>query len=77
MKSNLEPIVEAPWSKFDRVPHQLDRYYNFLIRNGDFIELDENNEDPITYIDAMQRSESDKWLKAMKFEMKSMKINDV
>ena len=48
-----------------------------MIRDDDPIELDENNEDPIIYIDAMQRSDSDKWLEAMKFKMKSMKINNV
>ena len=61
----------------DRVPHQSDRYLGFLVRDGDLVELDENNEDPITYIDVMQRSDSEKWLKAMKSKMESMKINDV
>ena len=28
-------------------------------------------------MDAIQRSDSDKWLKAMKSEMESMKANDV
>ena len=60
-----------------KAPHQSDRYYSFLDRNDDPSELDENNEDPITYMDAIQRSDSDKWLEAMKSEMKSMKINDV
>ena len=48
-----------------------------MIRDGDPIELDENNEDPITYMDAMQRPDSEKWLEAMKSEMESMKVNDV
>ena len=41
------------------------------------VELDENNKDPITYKDAMQRSDSDKWLDAIKFKMESIEINDV
>ena len=41
------------------------------------LELDENDEDPITYMDAMQRSDFEKWLEAIKFEMESMKVNDV
>ena len=31
-----------------------------MIQNGDPIDLDENDEDPITYMDAMQRSDSKK-----------------
>ena len=61
----------------NRVLCQPDRYYGFLVHDGDPVELDENNKDPITYMDAMQRSDSDKWLEAMKSEMESMKINDV
>ena len=73
---NLEP-VEEPLRRSSRVPHQPDRYFNFLIYDDDPIELDENDEDPITYMDALQRSDSEKRLEAMKFEMKSMKINSV
>ena len=77
MMSNLEPIVDAPLRRSDRVSHQSDRYYSFLIRDGDPVKLDENNEDPITYIDAIQRSDSNKWLEVIKSEMESMKVNDV
>ena len=77
IKSNLELIIEISLRRFGRVSHQLDRYYDFLVRDRDPVELDENNEDPIIYMDVMQRSNSDKWLKAMKFEMESMKINNV
>ena len=49
----------------------MDRYYGFLVQNGDPIELDENNKDPIIYMDAMQRPDFEKWLEAMKFEMES------
>ena len=48
-----------------------------MVQDRDPVELDENNEDPITYMDVMQRSNSDKWLEAIKFEMKSIKVNDV
>ena len=60
IRSNSEPIVEAPVRRFGRVLHQPDRYHDFLIRDGDPVELDENNEDPITYIDAIQRSNFNK-----------------
>ena len=55
----------------------MDRYYGFLVHDADPIELDENNEDPITYMDAMQRSDSELWLNAMRSEMESMEINSV
>ena len=74
IRSNLESIVKAPLRKSGRVPHHLDKYYHFLIRDGDPIELDENDEDPITYIDAIQRSDSDKWLDAMKFKIEYIEI---
>ena len=77
IRSDPEPNIPVPLRRSGRVPHQSDRYYDFLVRDGDPIELDENNEDPITYMDAMQRSDSEKWLEAMKSEMESMKVNDV
>ena len=75
-ESNSEP-VEAPLKRSGRIPHQSDRYYNFLVWDGDPIELDENDEDPITYIEAMQRPDSQKWLKIIRSEMESMEINSV
>ena len=62
IRSDLERNVPAPLRRSDRVPRQPDRYYDFLIRDGDPIEFDENNEDPITYMDAMQRFDFEKWL---------------
>ena len=59
-ESNSKPVIEVPLRRSDRVSHQSDRYYGFLIQNRDSVELDENNEDLITYVDAMQRSNSDK-----------------
>ena len=55
-ESNSEP-VEAPLWISGRVLHQLDKYYDFLIQDDDFIKLDEN---PITYMEAMQRPDSQK-----------------
>ena len=60
IRSNPESIVEAPLKKFDRVLYQSDRYYDFLIWDDDPIELDKNDEDSITYMDAMQRSDFEK-----------------
>ena len=77
IRSDPEPNIPAPLRRSGRVPHQSDRYYDFLVRDGDPIELDENNEDPITYMDAIQRPDFEKWLEAMKSEMESMTVNDV
>ena len=48
-----KPSVPAPLRWSDRALHHLDRYYYFLVQDGDPIELDENDKDPITYMDAM------------------------
>ena len=53
IRSNPELIEDASLRRSGRVPHQPDRYYNFLVRDGDPVELDENNKDPITYMNAM------------------------
>ena len=76
-RSNLEPNIQTLLRQSSRVPCQLDKYLDFLVWNENPIEPDENNEDPVTYLDAMQRSDSEKWLEAMKFKMESMKINNV
>ena len=77
IRSNLEPIIEISLRRSGRVLHQSDRYYSFLIRNNNPVKLDENNNDPIIYMDTMQRADSNKWLEAMKSEMESMKVNNV
>ena len=41
IRSNPKPNVPAPLRRSGRVPHQPDRYYSFLVRDGDPIELDE------------------------------------
>ena len=51
MRSNLKPNEQTCLRRFDRVPHQPNRYLDLLIQDGDPVELDENDEDPITYMD--------------------------
>ena len=48
-----------------------------MVSDEDPAELDKNNEDPIIYMDAMQRLNFDKWLNAMKSKLDSMKVNNV
>ena len=50
--SNSKPI-EEPLRRSSRVPCQSDRYFGFLVHDRDPIELDENDEDPVTYMDAL------------------------
>ena len=64
-------------SRVVTLPHHLDRYYGFQVWDGDPIELDENNEDSITYMDVLQRSDSEVWLGAMQCEMKSIEIDNI
>ena len=56
-ESNSRP-VEMPLRRSNRVSRQPNRYYGFLAQDGDPIELDENDENLITYIEAMQRPDS-------------------
>ena len=58
IRSNSKSIVEIFLRRSDRVLHQLDRYYGFLVRDGDPVELDENNEDLIIYMDVIQDRKS-------------------
>ena len=60
VRSGLEPIFPARLRWSGRVPRQPDRYYGFLVRDDDPIILDENDDDPITYMDKIQRSDSEK-----------------
>ena len=53
MRSNLEPNEQTSLRRSDRVPHQSDRYLGFLIWDGDPVKLNENDEDLITYMDAI------------------------
>ena len=40
IRSDPEPNIPAPLRRSGSVPHQPDRYYGFLVRDGDPIELD-------------------------------------
>ena len=58
IRSNSKPNIQTFLKRSDRVLHQPDRYLNFLFQGGDPVELDENNEDPVTYMDVIQRFDS-------------------
>ena len=46
-------LVEEPLRRSGGVSHQPDRYFDFLVCDDDPIKLDENDEDSITYMDAL------------------------
>ena len=73
IKSHLKSTLRGS----DRVPHQPDRYCCFYVQDGDPIDLNKNDEDLINCVDALQRSNSKTWLRAMRSEMESMEINNV
>ena len=53
IRSNSELNIQTSLRRSGRVPRQSDRYLDFLIQDGDPVEPDENNEDPIIYMNAM------------------------
>lgn len=59
-----------------RIRHEPERYYGFLlVENGDMMLIDQD--EPLTYQDAMNGPDSERWLEAMKSEMDSMYDNQV
>ena len=51
-----------------RIRQEPERYYGFLlIKNGDLMLIDQD--EPLTYQDAMNSPDSERWLEAMKSEM--------
>ena len=50
--------------------------YGFVIENDNTPHIIEND-DPMTYSEAVMSSDSSKWLKAIKFKMNSMYDNQV
>ena len=54
-----------------RAHHEPERYYGFLLTQDDDVMLIDNDE-PLTYQDAMNSPDSERWLEAMKSELESM-----
>ena len=60
----------------NRIRHEPERYYGFLLTQyGDVMLV--NDDEPLTYQDAMNSPDSKRWLEAMKSEMDSMYENQV
>ena len=71
---SIEPGYTTPIRRFDRVHHAPERY-GFIIKNNE-AQIIENDE-PLTYTDAVMSRDSDRWLEAMRSEMDSMYVNQV
>jgi len=70
-----ENITQEPPRRSDRIRHEPDRYYGYLVtEDDDVVHIDD---EPTTYQEAMSSSESQEWEKAMKAEMQSMDDNQV
>ena len=63
-----------PLRRSDRVQNAPMRY-GFVIENNEAHIIE--NDEPLTYMEAIMRRDSDKWLEAMKSEMDSMYSNQV
>ena len=60
----------------NRIRREPERYFGFLLtQTGDVMLMDDD--EPLTYEDAMNSPESERWLEAMKSEMDSMYENKV
>jgi hypothetical protein len=59
----------------NRIRHQPERYGYLITEQGDVLLMDQD--EPVTYQEAITGAESEKWLEAMKSEMDSMYTNQV
>ncbi|KAL8118400.1 hypothetical protein AgCh_016069 [Apium graveolens] len=71
-----QPSVEQPIHRTWRVSRQPERYYGLVIENDNELSIIDDD-DPVTYNEAMSSVDSEKWHSAMKSEMESMYTNQV
>jgi len=71
-----QPFVEQPIHRSGRVSRQPERYYGLVIENDNELSIIDDD-DPMTYNEAMSSVDSEKWQSAMKSEMESMYTNQV
>lgn len=71
-----QPSVEQPIRRSERVSRQPERYYGLVIENDNELSIIDDD-DPMTYNEAMSSVDSEKWQSAMKSEMDSMYSNQV
>ncbi|KAL8149203.1 hypothetical protein AgCh_006275 [Apium graveolens] len=71
-----QPSVEQPIRRSGRVSRQHERYYGLVIENDNGLSIIDDD-DPVTYTEAMSSVDSEKWHSATKSEMESMYTNQV
>jgi hypothetical protein len=72
----VPPDVEAPAPRRSiRARHTTEKFTLQTTEQCDILLLD--NDEPMTYTEAMMRPDSEKWLRAMEFEIESMHDNQV
>ena len=90
VQNNIEPKLENGHEVHQDVPtletqvvrrssrarHEPERYYGFLLTQDDDVMLIDNDE-PLTYQEAMNSPDPERWLEAIKSEMESMYQNKV
>ncbi|KAI5403230.1 hypothetical protein KIW84_050707 [Lathyrus oleraceus] len=67
--------VEQDQRRSSRIRHQPERYGYLITNQGNVLLMDQD--EPVTYQEAITGPESEKWLEAMKSEMDSMYTNQV
>ena len=70
-----EPQQAQEPRRLGRICHEIERYGFLVTDNHDVVLMDQD--EPTTYHEATNSSDSEKWLEAMKSEMKSMYDNQV
>lgn len=74
MTENPIPVTQEP-RRSSRIRQEPERYGYLISQEGDVLLMDQD--EPVTYTEAITGPESKKWLEAMKSEMDSMYTNQV
>ncbi|KAL8135419.1 hypothetical protein AgCh_010168 [Apium graveolens] len=74
--SSFATCHHLPIRRSGRVSRQPERYYGLVIENDNELSIIDDD-DPVTYNEAMSSVDSEKWHSAMKSELESMYTNQV
>ncbi|WVZ94596.1 hypothetical protein U9M48_040469 [Paspalum notatum var. saurae] len=76
LQAVVEPVNETPaLRRSERVRHKPERLMFIVNKQDDILSFDDN--EPATFQEAIESPDFEKWLEAMRFEMNSMKDNQV
>ena len=74
-KNEVHPLYTPPLQRSNRV-HQAPLRYGFAIEKDNSINIIQDD-NPLTYSEAVMSRDSDRWLEVIKFEIDSMYTNQV